>query len=259
MLVDKTRLAILLLLFAALLMACGTPSHQLSPENARRAAIANAELGTGYLAQGNLELSKAKFEKALGQDSNLPQAHAGYALLMSRLGQNKAADKHFKLALRGDPFNSDTLNNYGTYLCGQNRIEEAEKQFLAALRDPLYRTPEYAYTNAGRCSMKVPDYDRAEGYYGKALQGNPRFTDALYEMAVLYDKKGNHRLAWSYMQKFEQHGGANVHTATSLWLAIQLARHTGDRNAEASYSLLLRNRFPDSPEASQLRSSRQSK
>lgn len=256
---DKTRLAIFPLLFAALLTACSGPSHRLSPENARRAAISNAELGSGYLAQGNLALSKAKFEKALEQDPDLPQAHAGYALLMTRLGQNKDADKHFKRALRGDPYNSDTLNNYGTFLCGQNRIEEAEKQFLAALRDPLYRTPEYAYTNAGRCSMKIPDYDRAEGYYGKALQSNPRFTDALYEMAVLYDKKGNYRLANAYMQKFEQHGGANTHTATSLWLAIQLARRNGDKNAEASYSLLLRNRFPDSPEAAQLRSSRQSR
>lgn len=255
---SKKSWIVSLLLFAALLTACG-PSRRLEPENARRAAVFNAQLGAGYLAQGNLSLSKEKFEKALDQDSSLPQAHAGYALLMSRLGQNKDADKHFKLALRGDPFNSDTLNNYGTFLCGQNRIAEAEKQFLAALKDPLYRTPEYAYTNAGRCSMKIPDFDRAEGYFGKALQSNPRFTDALYEMAVLYDKKNNHRLAYAYMQKFEQHGGANSHTPASLLLAIKLAQRAGDRNAEASYSLLLRNRFPDSPEAAQLRSSRQSR
>ena len=230
--------------------ACSGPGTRLSDAQAKRAAEVNADLGNGYLAQGNLELSKIKFEKALEQDPSLPKAHAGYALLMGRLGKAKEAEKHFKRALRADPYNSDTLNNYGTFLCSQSRIEEAETQFIAAVRDPLYKTPEYAFTNAGRCAMKIPDLDRAEGYYGKALQSNPRFPDALYEMARLYDKKGNHRLAYAYIKKFDQYG---THTASSLWLAFQLSKRVGDRNSEASYSLLLKNKFPDSEEAGYLR------
>lgn len=248
----KKRIAVFLALLFAL-AACSGPGHRSEAEHPKQAAVYNSQLGNGYLAQGNLEWSKIKFEKALEQDPDLAQAHAGYALLMSRLGETGKARKHFKRALKLDPYSSTTLNNYGIFLCGQNHIEDAEKQFMAALKDPLYKTPEYAYTNAGRCSMKIPDYNRAEGYFGKALQINPRFPDALYEMARLNHTKKNYRLASSYMQKFDQYGR---HTAGSLWLAIGLARIAGDKNAEASYALLLKNRFPDSEEASYLRSSR---
>lgn len=236
--------------------ACSGPDVRIEAEHPKQAAVYNAQLGSGYLKQGKLELSKNKFEKALGQDPDLAQAHAGYALLMMRLGETRKAEKHFKRALRLDPYSSETLNNYGIFLCDRNRIKEAEEQFMGALKDPLYKTPEYAYTNAGRCSLKIPDYNRAEGYFGKALKINPRFVDALYEMAHLHFIKKNYRLASTYMQKFDQYGSQGAHTPASLWLAVRLARLTGDKNAEASYAISLKNRFPDSEEASYLRSSR---
>lgn len=238
----------------SVLTACSGPGHRDEAEHPQQAAIYNTQLGNGYLAQGNLELSKLKFEKALEQNPDLPEAHSGYALLMSRLGETRKAQSHFKRALKLDPYSSTTLNNYGIFLCGQNRIKDAEEQFMAALKDPLYKTPEYAFTNAGRCSMKIPDYDRAESYFGKALQTNPRFPDALYEMANLNFIRKKYHLANSYMKKFDQYG---THTAGSLWLAIRLSRIAGDKNAEASYALRLKNRFPDSEEASYLRNFRQ--
>jgi type IV pilus assembly protein PilF len=230
------------------LAAC-TSSRQ--PIDLEKAAEINAQLGSGYLAQGDLELAKLKFEKAMDQNPDLPAAHSGYALLMSRLGQIGKAEKHFKKALKKDPYNSGTLNNYGIFLCSQNKFKEAEIQFMAALRDPLYKTPEFAYTNAGRCSLKNKDQAQAEAYFGKALQGNPKFPDALFEMANLQYAQRKFAQANSYLQKFERYGN---HTAASLWLAVRVARALGLRDAEASYSLLLKNKFPDSEEAAFLRS-----
>lgn len=230
------------------LAAC-TSTRQ--PIDLAKAAEINAQLGGGYLAQGDLELAKLKFEKALKQDPDLPAAHSGYALLMSRLGETGKAEKHFKKALKQDPYNSGTLNNYGIFLCGQNKFKEAEKQFMAALRDPLYKTPEFAYTNAGRCSLKNKDQAQAEAYFGKALQSNPKFPDALFEMANLQYSQRKYAQANGYLQKFERHGN---HIAASLWLAVRVARALGQRDAEASYSLLLKNKFPDSEEAAFLRS-----
>ncbi len=245
------RKAILIMPLVAVLAACSSPAPKSKSANLSRAAQVNAQLGSGYLAQGKLEYSKIKFEKALKQDPGLPEAHAGYGLLLARLGQIEDAEKHFKRALRKDPYNSETLNNYGTFLCGEKRFEEAEQQFMSALKDPLYKTPEFAYTNAGRCSLKSSNYDRAEAYFGKALQSNPRFPDALYELAALNDKRRNYRVANSYIQKFDDYG---THTPDSLWLAIRLAKINGDKNAQASYELLLRNKFPDSEKAALLRS-----
>ena len=231
-----------------ILSACASnvPSY-VHPE---RAAELNAQLGNGYLAQGNYELAKIKFEKALKYNPKLASAHAGYGLMWGRLGEADKAEKHFKIALKLDPKNSEILNNYGTYLCSQKQFDKAEKQFMAALNDPLYQTPEYAYTNAGRCSILNSDYDKAESYFGKALQLNPHFPDALLQMAIASEHRGNYRLANAYMQKFEIDG---THTPESLWLAIQIASRVGDKNAAASYRLLLKNKFPDSKEAARLK------
>jgi type IV pilus assembly protein PilF len=229
------------------LTACTSGRKQIDSE---KAASINVQLGSEYMAQGNLELSKLKFEKALDQNPDLASAHAGYALLMNQLGEAGKAKKHFKQALQLDPDDSGTLNNYGIFLCGQNKFKEADKQFMAALKNPLYKTPEFAYTNAGRCSLKNNDKAQAEAYFGKALQGNPKFPDALFEMADLQYTQRKFAQANSYLQKFERHGN---HTATSLWLAVRVSRALGLRDAEASYSLLLKNKFPDSEEASFLR------
>lgn len=233
------------LLSVLLLSACATT---IAPANVNtaRAADLNAQLGNGYLAQGNYELAKTKFEKALKFNPHLAAAHAGYGLLWARLGEPDKAEKHFKLALKREPHNSEVLNNYGTFLCSQKQFEKAEKQFMAALNDPLYKTPEFAYTNAGRCSLLNSDYDKAEAYFGKALQANPHFSDALLQMSIISKHRGNYRLAYAYMQKYEVDG---THTPESLWLAIQLASRLGNKDAAASYRLLLKNKFPDSKQA----------
>jgi type IV pilus assembly protein PilF len=233
-----------------LIMGLGACTSTRQPVDLEKAAAINAQLGSGYLAQGDLDLAKLKFEKALKQNPKLPAAHSGYALLMSRLGQIGKAQKHFKKALQLDSDDSGTLNNYGIFLCGQNKFKDAEKQFMAALRDPLYKTPEFAYTNAGRCSLRNKDEAQAEAYFGKALQANPKFPDALFEMANLQYTQRKYAQASTNLQRFERNGN---HTPASLWLAVRVARALGQRNEEASYSLLLKNKFPDSEEAALLR------
>lgn len=234
----------------ALILALAACTSSRQGIDSEKAAAINVDLGSGYLAQGNLEMAKIKFEKALQQNPRLSAAHSGYALLMSRLGEMSKAQKHFKKALQLDPRDSGTLNNYGTFLCSQNKFKEAEKQFMAALKDPLYKTPEFAYTNAGRCGLKNKDLAQAEAYFGKALQANPQFPDALFEMANLQYTQRKYGQANGYLQKFERYG---THTPASLWLAVRVARALGQRNAEASYSLLLKNKFPDSEEAALVR------
>jgi type IV pilus assembly protein PilF len=233
-----------------LILGMGACTSSRQPVDLEKAASINVQLGSEYMAQANLELAKLKFEKALDQNPDLAAAHSGYALLMNRLGETSKAQKHFKKALDKDPSDSRTLNNYGIFLCSQNKFKEADKQFLAAVKNPLYDTREFAYTSAGRCSLKNKDTSQAEAYFGKALQANPKFPDALFEMADLQYAQRKHAQAHGYLQKFERYG---THTPASLWLSVRVARSLGQRDAEASYSLLLKNKFPDSEEAAMLR------
>ena len=67
---------------------------------------------------------------------------------------------------------------------------------------------------------------------------------------IEFDKK-NYTGTMAYIRRY---GQATRHTPRSLWLGIRAERILGDKNAIASYSLLLRNNFPDSEEARLLES-----
>ena len=134
---------------------------------------------------------------------------------------------------------------------GKTGFKKAEKSFLEALKDPLYKTPEFAYTNAGRCRLRMGDEDSAENYFNKALKTNQYFPDALQQLAKLYYRRGQFDLAYASMRKFEKFG---TQTPDSLWMLSGLASRMGDKNKAASYRLLLKSRFPDSEQAAQIRS-----
>lgn len=239
-----------ILICSCVLLACTSPQQKKRDASYKRAAVINVQLGLGYIAQGRLDLAKEKLDKALKQDPGLPSVQAANGLLMSRLGKANDAEKHFKKALKGDPNNSEFLNNYGSFLCERNRVLEAEKYFMEALNDPLYKTPEYAYTNAGTCALKVSDYNKAEAYLRKALQTNPGFPSGLYQMAQLMNIRGQYRLSKTYLDRYHEQA---AQTPESLWLAIQLSKNLQDRDAEASYALFLKSKFPDSKQAQSLR------
>ncbi len=234
-------------LFAAcLLAACaGQPTRDATTPSQRAAAI-NVQLGHGYIEQGKYELAQQKLKKAIEQDPNLPSAHHSIAFLYERLGQNDLADDHFRRALALDPSDSEAHYSYGNFLCRRNRHADAEAQYLAALKNPLYKNPALSYANAGACLMRIPDYARAEAYLRQALTLEPRQPGALYAMADLTLKTDRALAARGYLARFVE---VNKQSAASLWLGIQIERKLGDMGAADAYALLLRRDFGDSREA----------
>ena len=190
----RLRLALAAGLAALLASGCVTtvdnPEREEIPEEA---AKLNVQLGANYLRQGKLDLAKEKLDKALSQDPSLATAHTYSALVYDQLGEAEDAETHYRRSLRLAPGDSATLNLYGAFLCRQDRATEAEEYFVKATADPLYRTPWAALTNAGVCLLRVPDQDRAEAYFRRALSTNPRYPDALWHMARLsYERKVYH-------------------------------------------------------------------
>lgn len=237
----------LLLIFSVLgLCACaGSSTVREQQSAASSAASVNVQLGAGYMGQGKNELALAKLNRALEQDPKLPSAHYVIAILYERLGIIDKADMHYQRAVSLAPDDPEAHNNYGTFLCGQNRLKEADAQFLAAVKDPLYKTPEFAYTNAGVCALHVPDEAKAEQYFRKAVEANPQFGNALYELAQLNYNKKNYLPARAYLQR---HLEAAPHSAAALWLGVRIERALGDKSAVADYARLLKTNFPNSKE-----------
>ena len=105
--------------------------------------------------QGRLDFALEKFKKALKQNPDSVSAHNAIAVLYEELGETRLAERHYRKAVQLDPKDSLALNNYGQYLCRVGRWKDAERYFNKATRDPLYKTPEVALTNAGICAWQA--------------------------------------------------------------------------------------------------------
>ena len=137
---------------------------------------------------------------------------------------------------------SASHNNYGSYLCGHNRIDESIVQYLEAVKNPLYATPSIAYTNAGICSARKNDLKSAEMYLQRALQIEPLNHNAALSLAQIQLGRGDARTAKISLQNALIVG----QSPEVLWEGIKISRALGDKDAESSYALQLRKQFPGS-------------
>jgi type IV pilus assembly protein PilF len=249
----------LLLISVILLTACNQAVGPTSNQNIRpshvtnEVAAANLNLGIEYLKQGKYESALEKLERAREADPVHPPIYNVLGLLYQQINDPKKAEQYFKKALSLNSNDSSTLNNYGNFLCQQDRIEEATKTFLRAANNPLYETPELAITNTGLCLYNNQRKQEAKEYFQQALQINPQVPQALIKMCELAIDDFNYLSARAFLQRYQQ---ISRHTARSLWLGIQIERELGDKDAVSSYALLLKNSFPDSNEAAILLESR---
>jgi type IV pilus assembly protein PilF len=245
----------LTLIASALLAACMTTSTGGSSlsrgeeSNDEKAAAINKQLGTVYLRQGNLALAKEKLERSEQLNPRDPETHSVLALLYARLDIPKEVDSHYKTAIRLAPNNPQILNNYAVYLCKNGRPEEGVKRFLEAAKNPLYRTPEAAYTNAGVCLREAKKLDDAATSFKRALTISPNNAEAVYQFADLDRERGQVQPARDLVEKYLT---TNEATPDLLLLAAQLARAQNDRVAEEKYTRRLRVEFPTSPQFREL-------
>ena len=215
-------------------------------------AQTNLNLGIAYLRTGEFEKSLENLLKARAADKNYPPIYNALGVLYQQLGNKVKAEEYYLHALGLNGSDSSTLNNYGQFLCQESRFDEAEVTFLKAANNPLYATPEIAFSNAGTCAMEQGELDTAETYFRDALKKNPKVAIALLQMAEISYATGNYLSARGYLQRYLE---ISSHTAKSLWIGIRVENELGDKNALSSYKLLLRNKFPDSKETSLLKDS----
>jgi type IV pilus assembly protein PilF len=172
------------------------------------------------------------------------------ALLLWRLKDNAGAERYFRRALHASGANSDTWNNFGVFLCETGKLDDADDAFKRALEDPLYKTPAEANINAGMCQMRKPSPKAAERYFRAALDINPAQPQALLELAKLTYNDGRSLSARAFIQRYFS---VAPETPASLLLANKIEGVLGNNDAEASYAVKLRGKFPDAPEVAQLK------
>lgn len=213
----------------------------------------HAELGSAYYSSGQMGVAMEEFSRAIASEKRYVPAYYMLGLTFMELKDDAKAEDLFKRALDLDPNNAEAHNNYGWFLCQRNRIDESLKEFMSALKNPLYETPDKPYVNAGICSRKRNDDKAAEEYFLKSLKLRPNQPQALLNLADIYFKSKDYVGARTQLLAFLRN---NQPTPEALWLGVRVERALGDRNAEASYSQMLRQRFINSREAQALAAGR---
>lgn len=221
-----------------------------SSGDAVKAASYNAQLGIGYLQNGRLDLAKEYLDKALKYNPRSVEANHYYALLQERLHDDATATRYFVKAVRLNKTNDpELMNNYGSHLCRVGQYDKAISAFKTALRDPLYRTPEYAYTNIGVCLTKQGRAAEAESYFHQALNANENFGLALYQLAELNYQNQDYAKAQAF---WFRHRDNSPLTPESLLLCAQISTALNDTAQTEQCTQTLLARFPNSAEAQRL-------
>ena len=214
------------------------------PASPQVRAQLHTELGAGYYERGQMEVALDELNTAVKIDPNYAPAYNIFGLVYAVLGDDRKAEQNFARALQLAPNDSDIHHNWGWYLCQHGREKEALAEFEIAVRNPLYRTPEIALVNAGRCSQPF-DEAAAESYYRRALAVQPGNPLASLGLAQIAYRAHRYEEARGWMK------GVMLTTnppPEGLRLGMCIERRLGDRQAELSYTSQLRNRYPDAPE-----------
>lgn len=246
----KHRHLLGLLACLVLLQACVSPGVGGVNVSDEDAAIANLNLGAGYLRQGNPQLALEALLRALRQNPRLANAHSTIALAYDQLDEPDQAEEHYRRATQLEPGNPAAQNSYAVFLCRQNRWEDAERAFRRAIDNPRYQTPWVANTNAGTCARSANQLEKAEQYFRAALNRNERYPDALRGMMEISYQGGNYLQARAFMQR-----ALTIQTpdARLLWLCFHIEQELDDPDAARDCANQLRRNFPESPEFAQIR------
>ena len=212
-------------------------------------AATRISLGLGYLKMGDMSQAKLNLEKAKKFSPNLVQVHTAFAHYYETVGEGKLAIESFEKALSIKADSADTLNNYGVFLCRQDKLAEAEVQFLKAIAVPSYLLVSESYENLASCYLQIDDFEKAEMYLNKSIHHSPNRASTLLQMVRLQYAIGNYQESKRFLQKFERN--TQRFTADSLSLAYKLYWKLGQRRTAGNYANMLVKMYPQSWEGKQ--------
>jgi type IV pilus assembly protein PilF len=196
-----------------------------------------------------MDVALEELGAARALDPTYPKLYNISGLVYAMLGEKDKAEENFRQAIALAPNDSDIHANWGAYLCATGRARDAMPEFEMVLRDPLYKTPEVALINAGKCSAALGESKNADEYFRRALTASPGNPIAAYNLALLAYRESRFGEARAWMRPVMQQP---VPPPASLYLGMCIERRQGDHEAERSYESQLRNRWPDSPETKAL-------
>jgi type IV pilus assembly protein PilF len=220
------------------------PDQAGASEPAYRAKL-HTERAAEYFKVGNYGTAIDAAKEALKHMPGYAPAYNMLGIIHMQLSQDDKAQQAFDQAIRLAPGDSEVLNNVGWFICERKNARDAIPYFERALRNPLYVSPERALHNLGHCLRKTGNLAQAEAQFRAALGRSPLYAPTLLELSDLLLGIGRVKDAEVLVMRYLQVVPAPP--AEGLFVAVRVARATGDRASEASYIQQMRRRFPEDP------------
>jgi len=249
---------VVLIVLLLLLTGCGMQSRApiSGAEGAPDAALqAYTQLGLQYLQAGDTVSAKGSLQRAIAIDPKYGPAYNAMALVFQVERDFDLAEEYFRKSVEFEPMSAMVHNNFGAFLFAQQRYEEACRHLARATEDPFYPLRAQAFENLGRCYRIIERQDVAEHAFRRALDLSHNRPIAQIELADLLLVKGDSAEAMFWFRQFRDLVDQRrvEHSPLSLWVGIRVARESRDVSLATTYSLLLRNLFPDSEEYRQFK------
>ena len=170
-------------------------------------------LGTFYFGREDYEKSAYYYSKYLELEPDQHTGHKDLGMAYLRLDRFEEALKSFNEAIRIKPDYMEPYANIGTILMNLNKPGQAAGYFRKALelapddtditddsKEQIYKT----HFNLARIYFKQNKPGLAVEHYLEALRINPDFTEAHYNLGVLYSAQGRYEQAITHFQKTYQ-------------------------------------------------------
>lgn len=173
-------LSVLCVLFFS---ACATPTIKDTMK-----AEAHNKLGLSYLLNGQASEAYVEFQKAIKLNPKNKDTHNYLGHINANWKKYDESIAHYKRAISIDPDYSGAMNNLGVVYLDIKEWDKAISSFSAALENPLYTTPERAYTSMGYAYYMNGNYHEAENAINNALIRNPVYPLANFTLGLVYLK-----------------------------------------------------------------------
>ncbi|GEM_PF-1437895 len=119
------------------------------------------------------------------------KAHELLASIYAATNDIKSAVEEYGKLVKRNPDNPVFKLNYGIFLLKADDIEKAKEVFKDLLDSDKSSYKVMASYYLGKIYAKIKLYNEALTYYNKAISFNPNFSQAYYDIALLYELQGN--------------------------------------------------------------------
>ena len=183
-----------------MLMLSGCQTNNREEFDPETAALARMRLGLGYLAKANESEENVKaahynLKLASQYSPNNPQVMLAMAMFDQHVGEYDEAEMIYKRITLMQPGNGLYRVHYGSFLCGRDRYQEAQKQFEQSLELDKHRWKADAYEQYGYCAIQNGDKKIADLMFKQLFEYDSSRRSSVIKTAEIYENKGDQNIA----------------------------------------------------------------